>query len=680
MAGCSMNGTKPANTTVVAAPAPKTEFGTWGVDLAARDLSVKPGDDFFMYANGTWYKNAVIPADRSSTGSFQNLRITSEKRMIEIAGSLDAKPVDQLSPEEKKLRDLYDAYMDTAQIEANGLKPVQHDLDFFSKLKTKADVAVAMADPRLGAFSIFALYVGVDTKDSSKYSVNLNQSGIGLPNRDYYLKSDAEIVKTQDAYKKHIAAMLTLGGYNNGDARAAAVYAFEKKIAEAEWSNEEARDSDKTYNPMSYTQLTKLAPGFPWKAFFAAARIPTKGPHGEREVIVGEKSAFPKLANIFASTPIGTLRDYLVVHYLDSNSAYLPKKFDDESFAFYGTVIQGNTQQLARNARAAHLVDGLMGEALGKIYVAKYFPPESKAKAQELIGNLLKAYDADIRTIDWMSDATKQKALEKLHKFTVKIGYPDRWRDYSALTVDRNNLVASVQHANEFEWNRNLVRLDDPVDKSEWGMSPPTVNAYNNFQWNEIVFPAAIMQPPFFDPNADDAVNYGGIGAVIGHEISHGFDDQGSKYDANGGLNSWWTAEDRAKFDARTKMLKAQYDAFEPLPGLHVNGANTMGENIGDLSGLAIARKAYYLSLNGKPAPVIDGFTADQRLYLSFGQIWRQKMREGALRAQTMSNEHSPAMFRAIGTTRNQDPWYDAFDVKPGDKEYLAPDQRVRLW
>jgi putative endopeptidase len=677
LAGCSTNATKPAESPP---QAPKTEYGTWGVDLSARDLSVKPGDDYFMYANGSWYKNAVIPPDRSSTGSFQNLRITSEKRMIEIAGSLDAKPAEQLTDEERKLRDLYDAFTDQSQIEANGLKPAQGDLEKIAHAKTRADVAALMADPRLGAYSVFGVSIGVDTKDSSKYSVNASQSGIGLPDRDYYLKSDPEVVKTQDAYRKHMSSMFALAGITDGDARAARIYSFEHKIAEVMWPREEQRDADKTYNPMSYSQLKKLAPQFPWDAFFKASRIPTKSPAGGRQVIVAEKSAFPKIAKIFATTPVPTLRDYLTFHYLDSYAAYLPKRFDDETFAFYGTVIQGNTQQLPRNARAAHLIDGLMGEALGKIYVAKYFPPEAKAKAQELIGNLLKAYDADIRTLDWMTDTTKQKALQKLSKFTVKVGYPDHWRDYSKLQIDRGDLIGSIQNAAEFEYNRNLVRLDDPVDKSEWGMSPPTVNAYNNFQWNEIVFPAAIMQPPFFDPNADDAVNYGGVGAVIGHEISHGFDDQGSKFDADGGLNSWWTPEDRAKFEGRTKMLVAQFNTYEPLPGLHVNGANTLGENIGDLSGIAIARKAYYLSLNGKPAPVIEGLTADQRFYLSYGQIWRAKLREGALRAQTMSNEHSPPMFRAIGATRNQDAWYDAFDVKPGDKYYLAPDQRVRLW
>ncbi len=677
LAGCSMGNDKPA-TTMAPAPAPKTQFGTWGVDLTARDLSVKPGDDFFMYANGTWYKNVVIPSDRASIGSFQNLRITSEKRMIEIAGSLDAKS--DLTDEEKKLRDLYDAYMDQAQIDAAGLTPAQHDLDTIAHLKTKGDVAWAMADPRLGAFSLFGIAVYADAKDTNKYAVYLGESGIGMPNRDYYLKSDPELAKTRDAYKKHLATLFTLGGYKDADARAQKVYDFEAKIAEAHWVIEDTRDTDKTYNPMSYSQLKKLAPAFAWDRFFAGAHIPTKAPGGERQVVVAEKSAFPKLATILSTTPMPILRDYLAVHYLDSYAQFLPQAFDNESFAFNGTAVQGTPQKLPRNARAAHLIDNLMGEALGKIYVAKYFPPESKAKAEELVGNLLKAYDADIRTIDWMTDATKQKALEKVHKFGIKIGYPDHWRDYTALKIDRNNLIASVQNANEFEWNRNIVRLDEPVDKTEWGMTPPTVNAYNNPLGNEIVFPAAIMQPPFFDPNADDAVNYGGIGAVIGHEISHGFDDQGAKFDSDGRLSDWWTPADKAAFQSRTKMLGAQFDTYEPLPGLHVNGANTMGENIGDLSGIAIARKAYYLSLGGKPAPTIDGLSADQRFYLAFAQVWRAKLRDGSLRSQILSNEHAPPMQRAIGATRNQDAWYDAFDVKPGDKMYLAPDQRVRLW
>ncbi|HEX3673884.1 MAG TPA: M13 family metallopeptidase [Rhizomicrobium sp.] len=666
---------------VTAMAAGHTQYGTWGVELSGMDKTVRPGDDFFMYVNGTWYKNAVIPPDRSSTGSFQDLRILSETRMQEIAKGLDDKPYDQLTGEEKKLRDLYDAYTDQKQIDANGLAPAQADLDFIAHLKTPDDVAAAMGMPRLNLDGPFGIGLGINNKNSSQYAVDLGQAGLGMPDRDYYLKTDDKaLAATRDAYKKYLAAMFTLAGMSDPDKRAAAVYDLEYKIADASWANADRRDTDKTYNPMSFSELKAFAPQFPWDSFFKATGIPLTAPGGERQVIVGEKSAFPKLAQIFADTPVSVWRDYLTVHYLHEYASFLPKAFDDENFVFYGTAVQGTSQQLPRAVRAAHLLDDAMGEALGKLYVAKYFPPESKAKAVELVNNLLKAYDADIRTLTWMSPATREKALNKLHHFGVKIGYPDHWRDYSSLVIKRDDLLGDAQRAQEFEWNRNLVRLDNPVDKTEWGMTPPTVNAYNNFQGNEIVFPAAILQPPFFDPNADDAVNYGGIGAVIGHEISHGFDDQGSKYGADGSLDNWWTPEDRAAFEAKTKMLGAQYDSYEPLPGLHINGAFTMGENIADNAGIAIALKAYHISLDGKKAPVLDGYSGDQRFYLAFGQIWRAKMRDGALRAQVLSNEHSPPMFRAIGATRNQNAWYAAFGVKPGDKYYLPPDQRVHLW
>jgi putative endopeptidase len=664
---------------VWAEPAAHTQYGTWGVDLSAMDKSVKPGDDYFTYVNGAWAKTAVIPADRSSTGSFQDLRILSEKRMQEIAASLDAKPYDQLTDEEKKLRDLYDAFMDEKQIETNGMAPAKHDLDAIAHLNSLKAVAVAMGDPKLQLASPISFGIGINDKNPNAYSVNIYQSGLGMPDRDYYLrKDDADLEKTRDAYKKHLATMFALAGIKDGEKRAQAVYDLEYKMAEADWPNADRRDEDKIYNPMTFAELKAMAPQFPWDSFFKLSGIPMKD--GQRQVIVAEKTAIPKLAAIFAETPVATWRDYLTAHYLHTYADYLPKAIDDENFAFYGAVLQGNSQQLPRGARAAHLLDNLMGEALGKLYVAKYFPPEAKAKALELVHNLLKAYEADIQTLDWMSAETKAKAEDKIHKFTIKIGYPDKWRDYSALVIKRDDLLGDVQRANVFEWNRESRRIDEPTDKTEWGMSPPTVNAYNNSQWNEIVFPAAIMQPPFFDFNADDAVNYGGIGAVIGHEISHGFDDQGSKFDADGSFNNWWTPEDRKTFDAKTKALGEQYASYEPLPGLHINAEFTMGENVADNAGIAIALKAYHISLGGKPAPVIDGFTGDQRFYLGFGQIWRSKMRDGALRQQLLSNEHSPAMWRPIGAVRNQDEWYAAFDVKPGDKFYLPPDKRVHLW
>ncbi len=657
--------------------AAKTEYGTWGFDTAAMDKSVKPGDDFFMYANGTWYKTAQIPPDRASTGSFQNLRILSEKRMQEIAASLDAKPYESLTAEEKKLRDLYDGFVDQKALDAKGIAAAKPDLDMIAKLKTLNDVAAAIGDPRLQLDGPVGFGIGINDKNPNAYSINLGQSGLGMPDRDYYLRDDAELAKTRDAYKAHLAKMFTMVGLDNADKRAAAVYDLEHKMADADWANKDRRDEDKIYNPMTFAELKTLAPQFPWDALFSKTGLPMKA---DRQVIVAEKSAFPKLAVIFAQTPVETWRDYLTVHYLHTYAPFLPKAFDDEDFAFYGTVLQGNSQQLPRGARAAHLLDNEMGEALGQLYVAKYFPPEAKAKALELVHNLLKAYEADIQTLDWMSPATKAKAEEKIHKFTIKIGYPDTWRDYSALVIKRDDLIGNIQRASLFEWNRQSKRINQPTDKTEWGMSPPTVNAYNNSQWNEIVFPAAIMQPPFFDPNADDAVNYGGIGAVIGHEISHGFDDQGAKFDADGVFQNWWTPEDLKTFKAKTTMLGKQYDSYEPLPGLHVKGENTMGENIADNAGIAIALKAYHISLGGKPAPVIDGFTGDQRFYLGFGQIWRGKLRDSALRQQILQNEHSPPMQRAIGATRNQNEWYKAFDVKEGTKYYLPPEQRVHLW
>ena len=670
-------------TPVLAQTAPK--FGKWGVDLTSLDSSVKPGDNFFLHVNGGWLKSAQIPADRSSTGSFQDLQILSEERLKTIVADLEKTPDQRLTPEERKLRDLYDAFVNTDAIEARGLAPVKADLDYLENLKTLDDVAHAMGSIRLSTVSIYNIGIGVDDKHPDNYSVNLGQGGLGMPDRDYYLSSDPQIVKTREAYRKYLADMMMLAGLSDASARADRVLAVETEIAKVSWNRADRRDEDKIYNPMPASALKTLAPDFEWNAFLSEGHIPLTRPDGsERYVIVAEKTAFGPLATIFKNTPVSTWSDYLVVHYLHTFSPYLPKRFDDLDFSFYGTVLTGRTQQLDRKTRAMHLLDQDIGEAMGKLYVARYFPPEAKAKADLLVSNLRKAYEADIKTLDWMSPATRDKALEKLHQFTPKIGYPVKWRDYSALKVVPDNSVANAQQVTLFEWNRDVTRINQPVDKTEWGMTPSTINAYYNPSFNEIVFPAAILQPPFFDPNADDAVNYGAIGAVIGHEISHGFDDQGSKYDGKGVFQDWWTKEDRANFDARTQALVKQYDGYYPLPEsdpkLHVIGANTLGENIADNAGLAIALKAYHLSLNGKPAPVIDGYSGDQRLYLSFGQVWRTKMRESAIRTQTMSNEHTVAEFRVIGPTRNQDAWYDAFGVKAGDKYYLAPADRVHLW
>ncbi|HEY1836983.1 MAG TPA: M13-type metalloendopeptidase [Rhizomicrobium sp.] len=658
----------------------KPTFGAWGVDLSGMDTSVKPGDDFFDYANGTWYKNAVIPADRTGTGSFYNLEILSETRMGDIVAGLQAEPYAQLTDEEKKIRDFYEAFVDTAQIEKRGLAPAKADLNRIAHLKTLDDVARAMGDPSVAYGSLFGAFINADAKDPGQYLTYATQAGLGMPDRDYYLKDDPALVKTRDAYKQYLATMLTLAGTKDAQKRADAVFALETQIAKLHWPAVERRDVDKTYNPMTEAQLAAFAPGFPWQAYFNAEGLSAKGPKGDRTIIVRENTAFPTLAKLYAATPVAVWRDYLTVHYLHNMAAYLPKAFDDADFDFYGKTLSGQAQQLPRATRALHLIDRRLGHPLGKLYVAKYFPPESKAKVEALVQNLLKAYDADIRKITWMSDATKQKALDKLHLFTPHVGYPDKWRDFSGLVVKRDDLVGDVERSNDFEWHYRLDRIDQPVDRNEWGMTPPTINAYYTPVLNAIFFPAAILQPPFFDPNADDAVNYGGIGAVMGHEIGHGFDDQGSKYNGHGVLESWWTDADRKAFNARTANLTAQFDTYEGIPGLHVNGKLTLGENIGDLSGMTVGLQAYHISLGGKTAPVLDGFTGDQRYFLSWAQVWREKVHESAMRAQLLADPHSPAHWRVVGPTRNVDGWYTAFDVKPGDKYYLPMDQRVHIW
>ena len=665
-----------AATTAVAAG--DAVFGPWGVSLGYVDASVKPGDNFFSYTNGGWLKTAIVPPDRSVAGVNLELDKGNEAKLQSIVAALEAKP--DAGAEERKLRDLYDAFEDTKAIEAAGLSPVKADLARIAALRSPAEIAAFTASPATQVGGPFAMRITVDQKNPNAYAIRLGQSGLGMPDRDYYLGTDKQIAATREAYKKYIVDMLTFAGVKDAATHGATVYALEAKIADAHWPAADRRDADKTYNPMTISALAKFAPQFPWDEYFAAAGIARKAPVGERSVVVAEKTAFPKLAAIFAATPVSVWRDYLTVHYLHAFADYLPKKIDATDFAFYGTIIGGQKIQLPRDLRGVHLLDAEMGEALGKLYAAKYFPPEAKAKAALLVANLLKAYEADIQTLTWMAPETKAKALEKIRHFTPKVGYPDTWRDYSALAIAPLDLVGDVKNAEAFEWNRRVARIDAPVDRGEWGMTPPTNNAYYNPTLNEIVFPAGILQPPYFDPNADDAVNYGEIGATIGHEISHGFDDQGSKYDAFGVLRNWWTDADRKDFDARTTMLAKQYDGYEPLPGLHINGRLTLGENIADLAGLVIAHKAYEIALDGKPAPVLNGFTGDQRFYIAYGQSWREIWTDGLTRRIVLSNPHSPSKFRVNGVVRNDDGWYAAFDVKLGDAMYLPPDQRVKLW
>jgi putative endopeptidase len=655
-------------------------FPPWGVTLGYLDASVAPGADFFRYTNGGWLKSAVIPPDRQVAGVNLELDKGNEAKLASIVAQLRRAPEAKLSAEERKLRDLYNAFLDTAAIEAAGLAPVQADLARIAALKSYAEVAAFMGSPATQVGGPFRIDIDIDKKNPDAYAVELRQSGLGMPDRDYYLLKDKDSAAIRDAYRTYVNAMLAFAGIHDA-ARGAAVYTLEEQIAQAHWPAAERRQADKVYNPMGAAALEQFAPQFPWQSYLKAAGIPPAAAHGERKVIVRENTAFPKLAAVFAATPLAVWRDYLTVRYLHSRADYLPKSIDDADFAFYGTVIGGQKQQLPRELRAVHLLDDQMGEALGKLYVARYFSPEAKAKIQQLVANLLKAYEADIGTLTWMTPATKAKALEKIRRFTPKVGYPDNWRDYSALAIAPGQLVQDVTNAEVFEWNRQLRRIDSAVDRSEWGMTPPTNNAYYNPTLNEVVFPAGILQPPYFDPNADDAVNYGEIGATIGHEISHGFDDQGSKYDATGRLNNWWTDEDRKNFDARTAALARQYDGYEPLPGLHVNGKLTLGENIADLAGLVIAHKAYHIALGGRPAPVLDGFSGDQRFYIAYGQSWREVWTDGLTRRVVLSNPHSPSAYRVDGVVRNDDGWYAAFpQIKPGDAYYLAPGERVRLW
>ena len=651
----------------------------WGVDLGYLDAGAKPGDNFYAFANGSWLKDAEIPPDRQAAGVSLELNKLNEEHLRSLIADLHTRT--DLNAEEKKLRDFYDAFTDEAQIEAKGLKPASDDLARIAGLTTLEDVARAMSTPGLPVGGPFAMGFEADDKAPDTYIVQLRQSGLGMPDRDYYLREDAGIEKTRQAYKTYLAQMLTLAGVKDAGPRAAAVYALEHDIAVASWPAADRRDAEKVYNPMSLPKLEALAPEYPWEASFQAAGIPPRSPRGDRMVVVRELSAFPPIAKIFKATPVPVWRDYMTIRYLHGFAAYLPRAIDDADFAFHGAALQGRSRQLDRATRGARVLDNQMGEALGKLYVRSYFSPEAKAKVRALVQNLLQAYEEDLKTLAWMTPETREKALEKLHHFTVKVGYPDQWRDYSALEIRRDDLVGDMKNAMTFEWNRQVKRIDQPVDKTEWGMTPPTVNAYYNELANEIVFPAGILQPPQFDPAADDAVNYGGIGAVIGHEISHGFDDQGSKYDGLGVLRSWWTEADRKNFDERTDALARQYDEYEPLAGLHINGKLTLGENIADLAGLVIANKAYHLSLGGKPAPVLDGYSGDQRFFLAFAQSWRAKVKDETTRQRLLSNPHSPPEYRVNGVVRNVDGWYAAFpNVSPKDRYYIPPERRVHLW
>ncbi len=656
----------------VGTDAPK--YGDWGFDLSGRDTSVAPGDSFFRYANGVAFDKIEIPSDRTSYGSFALLRELSDNRMKALVQGLAAR--NDLAPgsDEAKVADAYRSYIDEARIEALDAQPLQPYLAAIRAADTHEKIAAYMGQTqgRVGS-SFFGTGITIDQKQPTRYAVTTGQAGLGLPNRDYYL--DARFADKKEKYQAYIERMLTNIGWADPAGHAAAIVALETKIAEAHWTPIENRNRDKTYNEYTIQTLAAEAPGFDWTGYFNAAGLGSID-----RLIVRQNTAMPKIAAIYAATPIDTLQAWQAFHTTDDAAPMLSKRFSDAQWEFRSRDLSGQPEQRTREKRAISFAEGSLGEAAGRLYVAQYFPAESKAKMEELVANLRTALSHRIDNLTWMGAETKAAAQEKLRKFTVKIGYPDKWRDYSALEVRADDLFGNSQRLGQFQWNYQLNRLNQPVDKAEWGMTPQTVNAYYNSANNEIVFPAAILQPPFFDPNADPAVNYGGIGGVIGHEIGHGFDDQGSKSDGDGVLRNWWTDEDKANFQALTTRLGAQYDQFEPLPGHPVQGGLTMGENIGDAAGTAVGLEAYHLSLNGQPAPVIDGTTGDQRFFYGWAQVWQSKYREEALKQQIATDPHSPAEFRVIGPVRNVDAWYEAFGVKPGSKYYLAPEDRVRIW
>ena len=649
-----------------------------GIDVQYIDPGVRAQDDFFAHLNGKWLKATEIPADKSSWGSFAKLRDDTQPHLLALIEAARNDKTAKKGSETQKIGDMYASFMDEARLEKLGYKPLTGELQRIRALKDKKAVPAMMAHlQQIGVAVPYAIYVGQDQRQSTRYAAYVTQSGLGMPDRDYYLKrDDAKLAATRAKYESHVAKTLSMAGEKNAAAAARAIVDFETKLAEVQWTKVDNRDPVKRYNKVEIAKLAELTPGYDWKAALASAGIGNKVDY----VIVNQPSYLKGFNDVLAKTDLATLKSYFEWQLLRSYSEYLSKDFVDADFAFYGTALSGVTENRPRWKIGVSTVESALGEAVGKQYVQQHFPAERKARMEVLVKNLLEAYKQSIDTLDWMGPETKKEAQAKLAKFTPKIGYPDKWRDYSTLSIDRNDLVGNVMRARTFGYKRNVNKLGKPIDRSEWGMTPQTVNAYYSSTMNEIVFPASILQPPFFDMRADDAVNYGAIGAVIGHEISHGFDDKGSQSDGDGNLRDWWTAEDRAKFQAKADMLVKQYDAFSPLPGYNVNGALTLGENIGDNSGVAVAYKAYKLSLGGKEAPVIDGLTGDQRFFMGFGQVWRMKMREAAQIVQVKTDPHSPGQFRANGTMRNQPAFYEAFGVKEGDKMYLAPKDRVTIW
>jgi putative endopeptidase len=660
------------------AQAPAAKPLASGLDLAAMDKTVRVQDDIFDYANGHWLKNTPIPEDRSSVSIASELL---DKSLEQLRGLIEtaAKDVGAApNAESRKVGDLYASFMDEAAVEAAGLGAIKNELARIDALKSKSELPALFAHlHRIGVSTPYGVGVSPDIRDTTRVAAGVDQDGLGMPDRDYYIKDDdARLVEIRGRYLKSIEKLLGLAGLPSAAAQAKAVLELETRIAKAQWTRTELRDPVKTYNKITLDALDAQSPGYHWQVYLDDTGIAAKTNY----VIVGEPSYFKAFGAMVQTEPLSSWKSYLRWHLIMEYSGNLPKAFVNANFEFFGTALRGTPEIRPRWKRGIALVEASIGEGLGKVYVAKYFPPATKASMDKLVSNLLTAYRQDVASLDWMGPETKKQALAKLARLNRKIGYPDKWRDYSALVIKRDDLIGNVIRANEFEFAYQLGKLGKPVDHGEWLMTPQTINAYYRPDLNEIVFPAAFLQPPDFDPNADDAANYGAIGAVIGHEMSHGFDDEGSQFDASGNLRDWWTKEDHQRFAAKTATLVAQYDAFEAIPGYKVNGKLTLGENIADNSGLAVAYKAYRLSLNGHEAPVIAGYTGDQRFFLAFSQSWAGKVRDKQEVVYLKSDPHSPYAARGSLPLSNQDAFYTAFGIKPGDKMYLAPDKRVHLW
>lgn len=648
-----------------------------GVDVAAIDTGVRAQDDFFRYSQGKWLKDVEIPSDRSSWGAFNVAqdKVEGQVRAI-IEGAAAAKGA-RAGSEARKMGDYYTSYVDQARRNALGLAPLRQELARVAALQDKGGIAQLAAHfSRIGAGAPLDMYVGQDNRDSTRLIVGISQSGLGLPNRDYYLQDDARLKDIANKYQAHIDKMLALAGHADAAKEAAQIVALERDIARLQWSAVDNRDPVKRYNKLSFAQLKALMPGFDWSAFTKGTGVAGK----VDSLIVNQPSYLAGLDKLIAATPLDTWKSYFAFRLLSSYAPYLSQPFVDESFAFRGAVLSGAKENRAIEKLAIAQVNRDLSEIVGKVYVEKHFPAERKQQVEAMVKNFVVAFREGIQTLDWMSEDTKKQAQLKLSKMKAKIGYPDKWRDYSSLKIERGDLVGNVLRAREFGHQYSIDKLGKPVDRAAWSMSPQTVNAYYSPTLNEVVFPAARLQYPLYDADAEPAVNYGSVGISIGHEISHAFDDKGSQFDGDGNLRNWWTKEDAEKFAARGKVLVAQYGAYSPLAGYNVNGELTLGENIADNAGAIMATRAYKIYLAGKPAPVIDGFTAEQRLFMGLAQARRGKARDAALISQVKSDPHSPSEFRVNGSMRNHPGFYQVYDVKPGDKMYLAPDQRVIFW